>query len=52
MKIVLIDKATMKETTFADNLTEQEAESICESWGWNYCDEKGQSYWMSIEEEQ
>lgn len=33
----------------ATGLTEAQAQSICESWGWNYCDEDGVSFWIDYE---
>lgn len=35
--------------TIATGLTEEQAESFCESWGWNYCDEQGRSFWIDYE---
>ncbi len=33
----------------AKGLTEKQAESFCESWGWNYCREDGCSFWIDYE---
>ena len=51
MNVILTDKRTKTTKILQENLTEREAESICEAWGWNYCDENGVSYWMSLEDD-
>lgn len=46
-EVFIINKTTGQPVkTIADHLTEARAQSICEEWGWNYCDEKGVSYWI------
>jgi|GEM_PF-5456724 len=45
-QVYLLDKDTGEKTMYIDGLSEEEAESICEAWGWNYSDENGKSYWM------
>ena len=52
MKVVLIDKQTKVRTVLQKGLSESEAESICEAWGWNYIDENGKSFWLEYGEEQ
>ena len=51
MRVVIINKRTKEKTIIKKNLTEEQAESFCEMWGWMYCDENGISYWLAIEEE-
>lgn len=48
-KIVITNKATKEESVFGVYRSKDDAESICEAWGWNYDDGK-QSYWMGYEE--
>jgi len=49
-RVYTINKHTRQRVEIlADNLTEYEAESFCESWGWNYCREDGYSFWMNYE---
>lgn len=47
--IIITNKRTKEESLFGTYKAEEEAESICEAWGWNYDDGK-QSYWMGYEE--
>ncbi len=43
------NKLTYKtEEILATGLTEEEAEELCESWGWNY-DDGEHSYWLSYD---
>lgn len=51
MRVMIVDKITKERTLLEDNLTEQQAEQICEEWGWNYIDEDGKSFWLEYEEE-
>ena len=48
-RVVKILKGTEETTTLEDNLTEEQAETICERWGWSY-DDGHNSYWLGIEE--
>ena len=48
MIIVAIHKKTRAEKILAENLTEEQAWSFCEAWGWTYCDERLQSFWLEI----
>lgn len=48
-KIIGIRKANKSIImTIAENLTEQQAESFCEAWGWCY-DDGQHSYWLDYE---
>ena len=49
MKVILINKVTKEETVLIDDITEQEAESFCEAWGWNY-DDGYKSYWLGLDD--
>lgn len=49
MKVIIIDKVTKEEQTLMDNLTEEQETKFCETWGWNYCNEQGKSYWLGVE---
>lgn len=40
-----------KAEVIASGVSEEEAIRICEQWGWNYCNEHGQSFWLDYEEE-
>lgn len=46
--IITIDKATKEETVLHANMSEKEAESFCDAWGWVYDDGK-KSYWLGLE---
>lgn len=51
--VIYIDKETRKSHLYDENLldlTEEEAENICEQWGWFYCDETDKTYWLSVTE--
>lgn len=48
MKVIAINKKTKEEITLEENLTEKQAWSFCEMWGWSYCDENNISYWLEI----
>lgn len=50
-RVLLVDKQSGEYTVYQSGLTEKEAESICEAWGWNYIDENGKSYWMEYDYE-
>lgn len=50
-RVYTVNKCTKQRVEIIDEgLTERQAESICEAWGWNYCDEYGKSYWIEYEE--
>ena len=50
MYSVIIESKTEKTSyIMATGLTAQEAESLCDSWGWTY-DNGKEAFWMSIEE--
>ncbi len=49
--VYIVNKKTKERTVLYEHLPLFEAESECESWGWNYCDENGVSYWIEYEEE-
>lgn len=51
MKVVIVDKRTKERKTIESNLTEKQAWSFCEAWGWNYIDENGKSYWLEVDDE-
>ena len=51
MKVVIINKRTKEETVLETGLTEKQADSICEAWGWNYIDENCVSYWIEYRED-
>ena len=51
MKVVIINKRTKEEKVLESGLTEKEAESFCEAWGWYYTDETGKTFWLAIEED-
>lgn len=48
--IIIIDKVTKKEQIIDAVKTEEQAESFCDAWGWNYCDERGKSYYIDYME--
>lgn len=48
MIVVAINKRTKEERVLEDNLTEKQAESFCEAWGWNFVDENNFSWWLEI----
>ena len=48
-QINIISKATGEKTVLESELTEKQAISFCEMWGWSYCDEYGKSYWLEWE---
>ena len=47
--VMATDKKTKEKTMLERDMTRKQAESFCEAWGWNYCDELGKSYWLSFE---
>lgn len=51
-KVYTINKITgYREDIIETGLTESEAESYCESWGWNY-DDGHRSFWIDYEVEE
>lgn len=48
MDVVAINKKTRQEIVLETGLTEAQAWSFCEAWGWIYCDENMISYWLEI----
>lgn len=51
-RVVLVDKPTGSRIVYQSGMTEAQAESVCEAWGWNYIDDDGKSYWIEYEEEE
>ena len=51
MKVIAINKKTKKEIVLEKGMTQKQAESFCEAWGWMFCDENGISYWLEIRDE-
>ena len=49
-KVLVTPKGTDKTQVYENNLTEEQAQKICEAWGWSYDDGKI-SYWMRYEEQ-
>ncbi len=51
-KVYIINKKTGQQVEVLERgLTERQAESFCESWGWNYCDENGVNFWIEYDVE-
>ena len=50
-RVLLVDKQNGESTVYQSGLTEKEAESICEAWGWNFIDENGKSFWLEYDYE-
>lgn len=49
-KVIATLKGTEQTKVLESNLTEEQAESFCESWGWSY-DDGHNSYWLGYEEQ-
>jgi hypothetical protein len=50
MNVYIVDKRTRAKKVIEENLTEEQAWSFCEAWGWNYIDENGKSFWLEIDD--
>ena len=49
--VYITDKVTHEQSILESNLTEEQAESICEEWGWTY-DDGHRSYWMGYDDKE
>ena len=49
--VYIRDRATKERFVYAEELTEKQAESMCEAWGWFYCDENGKTWYMEYDNE-
>lgn len=51
-RVYTVSKSTRQRVgVILTGLTEAQAQSFCEAWGWSFCDEEGVSYWIDYEEE-
>ena len=48
MNVVAINKKTREEIVLETGLTEEQAWSFCEAWGWTYTDEYCIGWWLEI----
>ena len=44
--IYITDRKTNESFILESGVTERQAESFCESWGWFYCDENGKTWYL------
>lgn len=50
--VIAINKKTIETIDLGKDLTKEEAETFCEMWGWNYCNDQGETFWLSITEQE